>query len=438
MTDENIKDQFVTVSNLARLLAKDRSFVSEIGLDEFPPDQVVQGLEMLFGFILAMYNTAKSIFSTYKTLTLDEKFVRLIYSRFVLYPSFSQCPLTPDLRDALDPDALNYAEECYEEIKRNADQSECKWDDMPLYTKFFEICVRVLIEEDIVDARKLADENESQSIDFFRPVDSLFGSRPVLAVAFKCVFSHVDWELNDKVESTQISQVQTRPPASLPFSRYENRRIKNTEDRWIKKKEIKTVELTWRRAAKVSWSLYWRTMVFTQLALLVGFPFLLPALVFKKLPEQVVHVLMVLGLVSYLVAGIFLYIAVVTIVLRKKYSDFRISLAKKDGRTMKDQIEIETVELTFARAVKVSWSLFWRTIVFPYLASLVGVFIMLLPVVIFKDLPVEIVYVLTCFGLFSAIVAGIFVYIAGVKMVLRKKYSGFRIALAKRDDEALY
>jgi hypothetical protein len=206
MAEENLKDQFNTVSKLARVLARDRSFVSEIGLDEFPPDQVVQGIEMLFGFILAMYNAAKNIFSTYKTLTLDEKFIRLIYSRFVLYPSFSQRPLTADLRDALDPDALNYAKDCYGEVKNSADQSECKWDDMPLYTKFFEICVRVLIEENIVDAREVSEKDESQSVSFFWPVDSLFGTRPVLAVAFKGLFSHVNWELDDKVEPTQVSQ----------------------------------------------------------------------------------------------------------------------------------------------------------------------------------------------------------------------------------------
>ena len=191
MADENIfRDPFVT--HLARLLAKDRSFVSEIGLDEFQPDQVVLGLEDVVGFILAMYNTAKSIFSTHKTLTLDEKFIRLIYSRFVLYPSFSQCPLTPDLQDALDPDALNYAEDCYEEIKRNANQSQCKWDDMPLSTKFFEICARVSIEEDVTDA--IADDNPLLMM-------RMIGTRPVLAVAFKGVFSHIEWELGEYEES---------------------------------------------------------------------------------------------------------------------------------------------------------------------------------------------------------------------------------------------
>jgi len=212
MSDENIKDQFVTVSNLARLLAKDRSFVSEIGLDEFPHDQVIQGLEMLFGFILAMYNAAKNIFKIYGTLTLDEKFIRLIYSRFVLFPTFSQRPLDPlDPPDALDSDAMNYAKRCYEEIKKNADQSYCKWESMPLQTKFFEICVRVLQEEDIADVRRIEEERKPVGLDgclssLFFPVDGIMAIRSVLAVAFKAVFSHVNWELDDKVEPTQVSQ----------------------------------------------------------------------------------------------------------------------------------------------------------------------------------------------------------------------------------------
>jgi hypothetical protein len=203
MADENIRDQFVTVSNLARLLAKDKPFVSEIGLDQFPHDQVVHGLELIFGFIFAMYNTAKTIFEIYNTLTLDEKFIRLIYSRFVLFPTFSQRPLNPfDPPDALDSDAMNYANECYEEIKRSVDQSQCKWDDMPLYTKFFEVCVRVLQEENIADVRMI--EEERKPVDFhvclsslFYPVDGIMATRPVLGVAFKAVFSYVNWELDD-------------------------------------------------------------------------------------------------------------------------------------------------------------------------------------------------------------------------------------------------
>lgn len=208
MDEDSIKGRFDIVSNLSRKLAKDPFFVSDIRLDEFPQDQVVHSLEMIFGFILSMYNAAKTIFSNYDTLTLDEKLIRLIYSRFVLYPKFSQRPLTTNLNDILDQDALTYAKKCYDEIINSEDQSECKWDDMPLYTKFFEICVRVLIEENIVDAKEIAEENENQSLDFFMPVESLFGTRNVLAVAFKGLFSHVKWELEEKIKYSNISSYE--------------------------------------------------------------------------------------------------------------------------------------------------------------------------------------------------------------------------------------
>lgn len=49
MTPENSRDRFVMVSNLARTVAEDSSSISEIGLDGFAHDQIVQGLEMVFG-----------------------------------------------------------------------------------------------------------------------------------------------------------------------------------------------------------------------------------------------------------------------------------------------------------------------------------------------------------------------------------------------------
>jgi len=184
MSDENLKDQLVTVPKLARLLAKDPSFVDEIGLGNLSPDEIVYGLELIVGFVLAMYNTAKTIFSTHKTLSLYEKFTQLIYSRFVL--------MTEKFQN--EREALNYAFECYDEIERNADQSGCKWDDMPLGRKFAEVCVSVLIEE-----RKLWEPNIRLPLS---DIDKA-GCREVLAVAFKGVFDYVKWELDDEVWVTE-------------------------------------------------------------------------------------------------------------------------------------------------------------------------------------------------------------------------------------------
>ena len=85
MSDENYEYQLIkTASNLAEKCSKDRSFISEIGLDECPPDMVVPALEQIFGFILGMYKNAKNIFASNQTLTLDEKLIKLIYYRFIL------------------------------------------------------------------------------------------------------------------------------------------------------------------------------------------------------------------------------------------------------------------------------------------------------------------------------------------------------------------
>jgi len=177
MVDENFKDQFVTVPKLARLLAKDSSFVHNIGLNEFQSHEIVQRLELILGFVLAMYNTAKTIFGSPKGLTLDEKFVQLIYSRVVLMP---EVVLNQQ-------DVLEYASKCYEEVKGDTKQLQHTWDNMTLYEKFFAVCVRVFIEELKLDRP-----------DFhlaFPDFENLV-SRSLLAYAFKGVFSCVNWELD--------------------------------------------------------------------------------------------------------------------------------------------------------------------------------------------------------------------------------------------------
>jgi len=201
MVDENLEDQLVTVPKLAKLLAQDQSFVSEIGLNEFQPHEIVQRLELIIGFVLAMYNTARTIFRSRKGLTLDEKLVQLIYSRVVLMPE-----VVLNL-----PDVLEYARKCYEEVKGDTKQSKCTWDNMSLYEKFFAVCVRVFIEELKLDRP-----------DFhlaFPDFENLV-SRSLLASAFKGVFSHVKWELDDEVDSTQRSVLSARAPFKAMYESY--------------------------------------------------------------------------------------------------------------------------------------------------------------------------------------------------------------------------
>jgi len=187
--DENLKDQLVLVPKLARLLAKDRAFVCEIGLDEFLPHEIVEKLELVIGFIFAMHNTAKSIFESDEYPTLDDKFIELIYSRIRLMPEILQSKPRP--RD--------YAKQCYREVKRKLDESGDKWETMTLYEQFFEICVRVFLEEmklDRPDLHLLMPEFEEVT------------SRSIMASTFKAVFSYVNWELGQRDENHGASKDQ--------------------------------------------------------------------------------------------------------------------------------------------------------------------------------------------------------------------------------------
>jgi|GEM_PF-2459402 len=214
MSDENYEYQFITtVSNLAEQFAKDRSFVSEIGLDECPPDMVVPALEQIFVFILGMYKNAKNIFASNQTLTLDEKLIKLIYSRFILMPWWTEKP----------SDALDYSKDAYENIKWHADRSQRKWVDMSLYAKFFEVCAYVLLEENFALMRMISEPKWDTG------TDSKLVTRPVLSVACEGVFLHVNWEL-DGIEVTA-----TNIPSFKGFQKWKS---KNTVDDWLIKGEL--------------------------------------------------------------------------------------------------------------------------------------------------------------------------------------------------------
>lgn len=221
MADENIEDQFITASNLAGHLANDRSFVSEIGLDGCPPDMVVPALRQIFGFILGMYKSAKDIFSD-KTLTLDEKFIRLLYSRFILMPWWTENP----------SDALDYSKNAYENIKWHADRSQGKWGDMSLYAKFFEVCAYVLFEENIAVTRMVAEPEWDTG------ADSKLVTRPVLSVACDGVFSHVNWELNG---------VGGAPSDISSCKGAQKWKGKNTTDDWLIKPELAFIYMIHKR-----------------------------------------------------------------------------------------------------------------------------------------------------------------------------------------------
>ena len=184
MEDPNVYDQLVVVPKLAEQLVCDHSFIYEIGLDEFSHDEKIQKLSLVIGFVLAMYNTALSVFRSNKSATLDDKFIEVIYSRICLMPELIQSRLK--LRD--------YAKECYSEAKRKSDESGRKWNDMTLHEQFFEICVCVFQEEiklDRPDLHALMPKFEEVS------------SHSIMTTVFHAVFSRINWELGNEVEFTE-------------------------------------------------------------------------------------------------------------------------------------------------------------------------------------------------------------------------------------------
>ncbi len=223
MSDENYEYQLIkAASNLAEQCAKDRSFISEIGLDECPPDMVVPALEQILGFILGMYKNAKNIFASNQTLTLDEKLIKLIYSRFILMPWWTEKP----------SDALDDSKDAYENIKWHADRSQRKWVDMSLYAKFFEVCAYVLLEENIALMRMIAEPKWDTG------TDSKLVTRPVLSVACEGVFLHVNWEL-DGTEATTS--------AISSFKGFQKWKSKNTVDDWLIKGELAFIYILHKR-----------------------------------------------------------------------------------------------------------------------------------------------------------------------------------------------
>ncbi len=197
MEDPNVYDQLVVVPKLAEQLACDHSFIYEIGLDELSHDEKIQKLSLVIGFVFAMYNTAQSIFKNIEYPTLDDKFIELIWSRIHLMPEIFQNR----------PDTLNYARECYNEVKRKSYEAGLKWSERALYDQFFQVCVRVFLEEMKLDRPDLhTTMSELQ--------ETLALS--IMATTFKGVFSELKWELNESGDNSDSwAELKTFPHGNL-------------------------------------------------------------------------------------------------------------------------------------------------------------------------------------------------------------------------------
>lgn len=214
MADENNEGQFITTaSNLAEQLAKNRSFVSKIGLDDCPPDAVVINLERIFVFILEQYENAKDIFISNEALTLDEKLVKFIHhSCFMLMPWWAEKP----------SDAWDFSKRAYEHIKWHLNRSQRKWADISIYAKFFEICCYILLQKYKAVMRMLHEPKWDTG------EDVKLVTRPVLSVAFEEVFSHMKWELDGTYVESEISSLKG-------IQKWQS---KNTTDDWLVRPEF--------------------------------------------------------------------------------------------------------------------------------------------------------------------------------------------------------
>lgn len=89
---------------------------------------------------------------------------------------------------------------------------------------------------------------------------------------------------------------------------------------------MKFVEVTWKRALKVWWSLMWRGLLFGFLGgAIVGFILGFIMGIARVDPNTIKAVCQIAGYIVSLLIGI----AVTKIVLKKRYSDFRIALIEE-------------------------------------------------------------------------------------------------------------
>lgn len=90
--------------------------------------------------------------------------------------------------------------------------------------------------------------------------------------------------------------------------------------------ETKFVEVTWKRVVKVWWSLVWRYLLYSTLVGVgIGFILGLVLAIVGAFPEVIAKICGITGLVFAIPVSI----VVTRIVLKKRYSDFKIALIEE-------------------------------------------------------------------------------------------------------------
>jgi len=157
--------------------------MQQIGLDGIATPEYIHRLKQYIGFVLAMYNTAKSIFEKYVDLDTDAKLGLLMITRFRMLSGIQH------------PEEL--ALKCLEELKFDRE-----WGKLNIKEKFFNVCKYVFAEEMKIEMKPMA-INPLLAND--EVIESM--SQPIIEEILIAVFEEIPWGIREK--GREITRTKT-------------------------------------------------------------------------------------------------------------------------------------------------------------------------------------------------------------------------------------
>jgi len=158
--------------------------MQRIGLDEVATPEYIHRLKLYIGFVLAMYNTAKSIFEKYKYVHFDTnaKLSILMITRFRMLPGIHPIEL---------------ATKWLKELKFNRE-----WEKLDIKEKFFSVCKYMFAAEMKIEMKPMA-------INPFFAKDEVIESmsQPIIEEILIAVFKEIPWTIREK--GRQITTTKT-------------------------------------------------------------------------------------------------------------------------------------------------------------------------------------------------------------------------------------
>ena len=195
---KNLYDQLFTAERLTRRLCSDPLFRQRIGFDEVPAPEHVLRLKQHIQFVLAMYNTAKSIFEKHVELETDAKLSLLMISRFHMLPGVRH------------PTELS--DECLEELKLTTG-----WRELNTEEKFFAVCKYVFAQEMKIDMKPIA------ANPFFAKDEVIeLLSQSIISEILAAVFEEIPWGIREN--GREITRTKT-------WSRFSDQFVKSLRER---------------------------------------------------------------------------------------------------------------------------------------------------------------------------------------------------------------